>query len=259
MGRHIPDISGRGRLRSCRRRRSSHCTMSHHSDFNREADIPLAESIARELARTKRHTRRSGTLMHARCHQARRPHRPRRVVMSASTVRSTKPAPFSKRIHSAPCRRRSVLTGRSASSNPTASCVRSLDWVKARSSSTAAMPTKLRGSTVSWTLVWFSRGTRKSICWRWLVKHCPQRFIRGPATRFASIFWGVLFGEGLAGLSTDSACDGHRPDRVRGRLLAGPPSAGMLTYCAAATLYLGDLGFAGGLRGLLLWRLSSCT
>jgi hypothetical protein len=33
----------------------------------------------------------------------------------------------------------------------------------------------------------------------------------------------------------------------------GPPRAGMLTYSAAVALYLGYLGFAGGLAGVLLW------
>ena len=33
----------------------------------------------------------------------------------------------------------------------------------------------------------------------------------------------------------------------------GPPRVGMLTYCAAVTLYLAYVGFAGGFSGLLLW------
>jgi hypothetical protein len=46
----------------------------------------------------------------------------------------------------------------------------------------------------------------------------------------------------------------YRPDRVRGRLLAGgAPLVAMLTYSAAVTLYLAYLGFAGGLTGILLW------
>ena len=33
----------------------------------------------------------------------------------------------------------------------------------------------------------------------------------------------------------------------------GTPLVGMLTYSAAVTLYLGYVGFAGGLTGILLW------
>lgn len=33
----------------------------------------------------------------------------------------------------------------------------------------------------------------------------------------------------------------------------GPPRAGMLAYSAGVTLYLGYLGLAGGLGGVLLW------
>ncbi len=33
----------------------------------------------------------------------------------------------------------------------------------------------------------------------------------------------------------------------------GTPLLGMLTYSAAVTLYLGYIGFAGGLTGILLW------
>jgi hypothetical protein len=33
----------------------------------------------------------------------------------------------------------------------------------------------------------------------------------------------------------------------------GTPLIGMLTYSAAVTLYLGYVGFAGGLTGILLW------
>jgi hypothetical protein len=33
----------------------------------------------------------------------------------------------------------------------------------------------------------------------------------------------------------------------------GPPLAGMLTYSAVVTLYLGSVGLAGGLTGILLW------
>jgi hypothetical protein len=33
----------------------------------------------------------------------------------------------------------------------------------------------------------------------------------------------------------------------------GPPRVGMLTYSGVVTLYLGYIGFAGGLTGILLW------
>jgi len=64
----------------------------------------------------------------------------------------------------------------------------------------------------------------------------------------------LLLGEQLAGTAVSIA-------RVAGMALIalgvacwpGPPLVGMLTYNAAVTLYLGYLGFAGGLTGVLLW------
>ena len=59
---------------------------------------------------------------------------------------------------------------------------------------------------------------------------------------------------------TGSARGWHRPDRVRGRLLAGRHSpVGMLIYSAAVTLYLAYVGFAGGLTGIFCGRRSSFT
>jgi hypothetical protein len=64
----------------------------------------------------------------------------------------------------------------------------------------------------------------------------------------------LLLGEQLAGVAIPVA-------RVAGIALIslgiacwpGPPLVGMLTYSALVTLYLGYLGFAGGLTGVLLW------
>lgn len=64
----------------------------------------------------------------------------------------------------------------------------------------------------------------------------------------------LLLGEQLAGAAVPIA-------RVAGMALIalgiacwpGPPLAGMLTYSALVTLYLGYLSFAGGLIGVLLW------
>jgi hypothetical protein len=64
----------------------------------------------------------------------------------------------------------------------------------------------------------------------------------------------LLLGEELTGIALPVA-------RVAGIALIalgvacwpGPPRAGMLAYSAAVTLYLGYLGFVGGLTGILLW------
>jgi hypothetical protein len=64
----------------------------------------------------------------------------------------------------------------------------------------------------------------------------------------------LLLGEELTGIAIPVA-------RVAGIALIalgvacwpGTPLFGMLTYSAAATLYLAYLGFAGGLSGILLW------
>ena len=64
----------------------------------------------------------------------------------------------------------------------------------------------------------------------------------------------LLLGEELSGIAIPVA-------RVAGIALIGlgvacwpgPPRIGMLTYCAAVTLYLAYLGFADGLTGILLW------
>lgn len=64
----------------------------------------------------------------------------------------------------------------------------------------------------------------------------------------------LLLGEALAGIAVPVA-------RVAGIALIGlgvacwpgPPRLGMLIYSAAVTLYLGYLGFAAGLGGVLLW------
>ena len=64
----------------------------------------------------------------------------------------------------------------------------------------------------------------------------------------------LLLGEELSGVAIPVG-------RVAGMALIGlgiacwpgPPLLGMLTYCAAVTLYLAYLGFAGGLMGVLLW------
>ena len=64
----------------------------------------------------------------------------------------------------------------------------------------------------------------------------------------------LLLGEELTGIALPVA-------RVAGIALIalgvacwpGPPRAGMLAYSAAVTLYLGYLGFVGGLAGVLLW------
>jgi len=64
----------------------------------------------------------------------------------------------------------------------------------------------------------------------------------------------LLLGEQLTGVAIPVA-------RVAGIALValgiacwpGPPLVGMLTYSAAATLYLAYVGFAGGLAGILLW------
>jgi len=64
----------------------------------------------------------------------------------------------------------------------------------------------------------------------------------------------LLLGEELTGIAIPVA-------RVAGITLIalgvacwpGPPLAGMLTYSTAVTLYLAYLGFAGGLKGILLW------
>ncbi len=63
----------------------------------------------------------------------------------------------------------------------------------------------------------------------------------------------LLFGEELTGVAIPVARARHRLDCIRGRLLAGTPLVGMLTYSAAVTLYLAYVGFAGGLTGILLW------
>jgi hypothetical protein len=64
----------------------------------------------------------------------------------------------------------------------------------------------------------------------------------------------LLFGEELTGVAVLVA-------RVTGIALIalgvacwpGSPLVGMLTYSAAVTLYLGYVGIAGGLSGILLW------
>jgi hypothetical protein len=64
----------------------------------------------------------------------------------------------------------------------------------------------------------------------------------------------VLLGAELTGMAVTVA-------RVAGIALIGlgvacwpgPPLVGMLCYSAAVTLYLGYLGFAGGVTGILLW------
>ncbi len=63
----------------------------------------------------------------------------------------------------------------------------------------------------------------------------------------------LLLGEELTGIAIPVA-------RVAGIALIAlgiacwpAPRLGMLTYGAAVTLYLGYLGFAGGLGGILLW------
>jgi hypothetical protein len=64
----------------------------------------------------------------------------------------------------------------------------------------------------------------------------------------------LLFGAQLSGIAVTLA-------RVGGIALIalgiaccpGSPLFGMLTYSAAATLYLACVGFAGGLTGILLW------
>ena len=64
----------------------------------------------------------------------------------------------------------------------------------------------------------------------------------------------LLLGEELTGVAIPVA-------RVLGIALIalgvacwpGPPRVGMLTYSAAVTLYLGYIGFADGLNGILLW------
>ena len=64
----------------------------------------------------------------------------------------------------------------------------------------------------------------------------------------------LLLGEGLTGVAIPVA-------RVTGIALVGlgvacwpgPPSAGMLIYSAAVTLYLAYVGLSVGLNGVLLW------
>jgi len=64
----------------------------------------------------------------------------------------------------------------------------------------------------------------------------------------------LLLGEDLTGIAIPVA-------RVAGIALIalgvacwpGPPRVGMLIYSVAVTLYLGYLGLAGGLTGILLW------
>jgi hypothetical protein len=64
----------------------------------------------------------------------------------------------------------------------------------------------------------------------------------------------LLLGEELTGIAIPVA-------RVAGIALIalgvacwpGPPRVGMLTYSLGVTLYLGYLGFAGSLTGILLW------
>jgi hypothetical protein len=64
----------------------------------------------------------------------------------------------------------------------------------------------------------------------------------------------LLLGEELSGVALPVA-------RVAGIALIalgiacwpGPPLVGMLSYSALVTLYLGYLGFADGLAGMLLW------
>jgi hypothetical protein len=59
----------------------------------------------------------------------------------------------------------STRVGRSASSNPTASCARSPGSATAACRSTAATPTPRRASTASWTPACCSRATPSSTCW----------------------------------------------------------------------------------------------
>jgi hypothetical protein len=69
-----------------------------------------------------------------------------------------------------------------------------------------------------------------------------------------SVVGHLLFGVEFAGTTLPVA-------RVAGIALCGlgvacwpgPPLIGMLTYSATVTLYLGYLGFAGGLTGVFLW------
>jgi hypothetical protein len=69
-----------------------------------------------------------------------------------------------------------------------------------------------------------------------------------------SLVGSLLLGDELAGIATIVA-------RVAGIALIalavacwpGTPLMGMLIYSAAVALYLGYLGFAGGLTGTLLW------
>jgi len=69
-----------------------------------------------------------------------------------------------------------------------------------------------------------------------------------------SIVGQLLLGEELTGIAIPVA-------RVAGIALIalgvacwpGTPLAGMLTYSAVVTLYLGYVGFAGGSGGILLW------
>jgi hypothetical protein len=64
----------------------------------------------------------------------------------------------------------------------------------------------------------------------------------------------LLLGEALTGVATPVA-------RVAGIALMalgiacwpGPPLVGMLIYSTLVTLYLGYLGFAGGVTGVFLW------
>ena len=64
----------------------------------------------------------------------------------------------------------------------------------------------------------------------------------------------LLLGEALTGIAVPVA-------RVAGIALIalgiacwpGPPLVGMLSYSALVTLYLGYIGFADGLAGVLLW------
>jgi hypothetical protein len=69
-----------------------------------------------------------------------------------------------------------------------------------------------------------------------------------------SLVGSLLLGEELTGVALQVA-------RVTGIALIAPaapcgpgtPLVGMLTYSAAATLYLAYVGFAGGRTGILLW------
>jgi hypothetical protein len=67
----------------------------------------------------------------------------------------------------------------------------------------------------------------------------------------SSLVGQLLLGEQLTGVALPAA-------RITGVALViacwrGSPLLGMLTYNAAATLYLAYLGFAGRLAGVLLW------